>query len=82
VREAVAQERARAIPAGWRLVPEEATQEMTEIGAGVIDDNGGNARWSDIREAWAGMIAAAPQPPSEPPPSAGEEKADSGRNGG
>lgn len=49
-------------PDGWKLVPVEPTQEMVEIGAGVVDDNGGNARWSDIREAWAGMLAAALQP--------------------
>lgn len=46
---------------GWVLVPEEPTMEMVEIGAGVIDDNGGNARWADIREAWAAMLAARPK---------------------
>jgi hypothetical protein len=51
-----------AQPQGWVLVPEEPTPEMVEIGAGVIDDNGGNARWADIREAWGAMLAARPQP--------------------
>lgn len=48
----------------WRLVPVEPTQEMTEAGAGSIDDNGGNARWSDVREAWATMLEVAPTPPA------------------
>jgi hypothetical protein len=48
----------------WRLVPVVPTQEMTEAGAGSIDDNGGNARWSDVREAWATMLEAAPTPPA------------------
>lgn len=51
----------QAEPAGFVMVPVEPTQEMVEIGAGVIDDNGGNARWSDIRKAWAEMLAAAPK---------------------
>lgn len=48
------------VPEGWQLVPVEPTQEMTEAGATSINYNGGNARWSDIREAWADMLAAAP----------------------
>lgn len=55
----------QAEPSGWKLVPVEPTQEMTEIGAGVIDDNGGNARWSDVREAYAAMLNAAPQPAAQ-----------------
>lgn len=48
------------VPGGWKLVPKAPTQEMTEAGATSINYNGGNARWSDIREAWADMLAAAP----------------------
>ena len=55
-------------PPGWRMVPVEATQEMTEAGATSINDNGGNARWADIREAWADMLAAAPEAPTPPAP--------------
>ncbi len=68
VREAVAQERARAIPAGWRLAPEEATQAMVnEALSAVLTSPAGYA------EIYRAMVNAAPQPPSAPPPSAGEE---------
>jgi hypothetical protein len=51
------------IPEGWKLVPEFPSIDMTKAGSASIDDNGGNARWADIREAWADMLAAAPTPP-------------------
>jgi hypothetical protein len=47
----------------WKMVPVEPTEEMVRFGAYVIDDNGGNGLWSDIREAWAKMLAAAPPAP-------------------
>jgi hypothetical protein len=57
--------RAVALPAGpiagWKLVPVEPTQHMVVIGSDVINDNGGSARWSDIREAWNDMVEAAPE---------------------
>jgi hypothetical protein len=65
--QAVAQERARAIPAGWRLVPEEATAEMLEASHHWLSS-------FDMRLCWRYVLHAAPQPPSAPPPSAGEEK--------
>jgi hypothetical protein len=43
------------------LAPVLPTHEMVTIGADVINDNGGNARWSDIREAWNDMLEAAPE---------------------
>lgn len=48
---------------GWKLVPVEPTQEMIEQGSSTINDSGGSARWSETREAWAAMLAAAPTPP-------------------
>ena len=51
------------IPKGWKLVPEFPSIDMIKAGSASIDDNGGNARWADIREAWADMLAAAPTPP-------------------
>jgi hypothetical protein len=51
----------------WKLVPVEPTEEMVRIGAALIDDNGGNARWSDVREAWSYMLAASPPAPSAEP---------------
>jgi hypothetical protein len=70
----VAQERERiaaslqppAIPAGWRLVPEEATAEMLEASHHWLSS-------FDMRLCWRYVLHAAPQPPSAPPPSAGEE---------
>lgn len=53
------------IPAGWKLVPEFPSIDMIKAGSASIDDNGGNARWADIREAWADMLAAAPIPPAQ-----------------
>lgn len=53
------------IPAGWKLVPEFPSIDMIKAGSASIDDNGGNARWADIREAWADMLAAAPTPPAQ-----------------
>jgi hypothetical protein len=65
-----------AIPAGWRLVPEEAMPEMTR--AAVIYANG-NAVYKNVSaevlkieesiyaEVYAAMTAAAPQPPSASP---------------
>lgn len=50
-------------PKGWKLVPEFPSFDMVKAGSASIDDNGGNARWADIREAWADMLAAAPTPP-------------------
>jgi len=52
---------AAAVPEGWKLVPVEPTQAMVVQGAGIIDDNGGNARWGDIREAWDAMLSASPE---------------------
>lgn len=49
--------------AGWKLVPVEPTPEMIEQGSSTINDSGGSARWSETREAWAAMLAAAPTPP-------------------
>ena len=69
VAQAVAQERERAAaspqpaPAGWRLVPEAPTCGMVEASRG---------HWTVV-EGYRAMLNAAPQPPSEPPPSAGEE---------
>ena len=55
--------------AGWKLVPVEPTEAMVVIGAGTVNDNGGNARWADMREAWAEMLAAAPSAPAQAEPS-------------
>jgi lipase chaperone LimK len=53
------------IPKGWKLVPEFPSIDMIKAGSASIDDNGGNARWADIREAWADMLSAAPTPPAQ-----------------
>lgn len=48
-------------PAGWRLVPEEATEAM--IHAGWFHGSEGSGI-QDLDEAYRAMLAAAPQPPS------------------
>jgi hypothetical protein len=45
---------------------------MIKAGSASIDDNGGNARWADTREAWAAMLDAAPPPPVQPVSNADE----------
>lgn len=54
----------RAVPAGWKLVPVEPTQEMV---------NAGRLGWAfGIPHAWSEMLAAAPiapTPPEQPEPS-------------
>jgi hypothetical protein len=52
---------AAAVPDGWKVVPVVPTKAMVVQGAGMIDDNGGNARWSDMREAWEAMLSASPE---------------------
>lgn len=56
---------AQLVPDGWKLAPVKPTEAMVVQGAGIIDDNGGNARWSDMREAWDAMLAAAPAAPEQ-----------------
>jgi hypothetical protein len=46
-----------AIPAGWRLVPEEATAEMLEASHHWLSS-------FDMRLCWRYVLHAAPQPPS------------------
>lgn len=50
---------APAIPAGWKLVPEEPTAEMKEFICDCYRDNGITI------DCYAAMLAAAPQPPKE-----------------
>lgn len=59
---------AQLVPDGWKLAPVKPTEAMVVQGAGIIDDNGGNARWSDMREAWDAMLAAAPAAPEQQEP--------------
>ena len=57
-----------SVPAGWKLVPVEPTDDML---ANVDEEVGGhchsctkwNASWSDCRRVYAAMLAAAPQAP-------------------
>lgn len=56
--------REAAVPAGWRLVPVEATPDMTQAYYDLCREEGSLAvRGSSI---WSRMLAAAPQP-KEPP---------------
>jgi hypothetical protein len=51
-----------AVPAGWRLVPEEPTEAMQKAGAIVTEALGGRiTTWATNR--WAEMLAAAPPSP-------------------
>ena len=53
---------ARRVPAGWKLVPVEATREMQQAVAELTVTR----EWDDIHQAevYRAMLAAAPQPPS------------------
>ena len=63
-----AQMEARAVPAGWVLVPVEPTEEQKEAGREVFDQ-GGYLRYR-TPDVYRAMLAAAPQPPT--PRSGGE----------
>ena len=64
-----------SIPAGWRLVPEEPTDEMQRRGGHAnsewLNDNAplGESRYAmPMKSVYAAMLAAAPQPTVQAPP--------------
>ena len=55
----------RAVPDGWVLVPRELTDRMLDraVAFALNVEVGGGYGWSDyMRDVWARMLAAAPQP--------------------
>lgn len=49
------------VPKGWALVPLVPTDVMVQLGTEAIENNGGNARWADMRESWDSMLTVAPK---------------------
>ncbi|WP_443190963.1 hypothetical protein [Pseudomonas indica] len=58
-------ERTVVVPDGWKLVPAEPTQAMFE--AGRTSASGSYAEKLAMAAYWRAMLAAAPQPPVQPP---------------
>ena len=54
------------VPAGWRLVPVEPTEEMDVAGALAHEQSNCHDHIGPINSAWSAMLAAAPQAPTHP----------------
>jgi hypothetical protein len=53
------------IPKGWKLVPEQPTDEMMDAG---LYQASHDANWQDVYSSYIDMIAKAPEPPESSDP--------------
>lgn len=62
-------ERLSAVPAGWKLVPEEATEEMMDAAVDkarkCLPADDGKFGYVQARAAFSAFLTAAPPPPSD-----------------